>query len=47
MKSIGSKARVDIEKMLDGKVYLELWVKIREGWSNDERALASLGYTNE
>ena len=47
LKSIGSKARVDIEKMLDGKVYLEMWVKIREGWSNDERALASLGYTNE
>lgn len=47
LKSIGSKARVDIEKMLDGKVYLELWVKIREGWSNDERALTSLGYTNE
>ena len=47
LKSIGSKARADIEKMLDGKVYLQLWVKIREGWSNDERALASLGYTNE
>lgn len=47
LKSIGTKARVDIEKMLDGKVYLELWVKVREGWSNDERALASLGYTNE
>ncbi len=47
LKSIGSKARVDIEKMIDGKVYLELWVKIREGWSNDERALTSLGYTNE
>ena len=47
LKSIGSKARVDIEKMLEGRVYLQLWVKIREGWSNDERALASLGYTNE
>jgi GTP-binding protein Era len=47
LKSIGTKARVDIEKMLDSKVYLELWVKVREGWSNDERALASLGYTNE
>ena len=45
LKSIGTKARVDIETMLDGKVYLELWVKIREGWSNDERALSSLGYT--
>jgi GTP-binding protein Era len=47
LKSIGTKARVDIEKMLEGKVYLELWVKIREGWSNDERALASLGYSTE
>ena len=47
LKSIGSKARADIEKMLEGRVYLQLWVKIREGWSNDERALASLGYTNE
>ena len=47
LKSIGSKARVDIEKMLDCKVYLELWVKVREGWSNDERALASLGYSTE
>jgi GTP-binding protein Era len=47
LKSIGTKARVDIEKMLEGKVYLELWVKIREGWSNDERALANLGYSTE
>ena len=47
LKSIGTKARVDIEKMLDAKVYLELWVKIREGWSNDERALVSLGYSTE
>jgi GTPase len=47
LKSIGSKARVDIEKMLESKVYLELWVKIREGWSNDERALSSLGYSTE
>lgn len=47
LKSIGTKARVDIEKMLDGKVYLELWVKVREGWSNDERALASLGYSTD
>ncbi|MGB5276634.1 MAG: GTPase Era [Gammaproteobacteria bacterium] len=47
LKSIGTRARIDIEKMLDGKVYLELWVKIREGWSNDERALTSLGYSTE
>ena len=47
LKSIGTKARADIEKMIESKVYLELWVKIREGWSNDERALTSLGYSTE
>jgi GTP-binding protein Era len=47
LKSIGSKARVDIETLLDGKVYLQLWVKVREGWSNDELALRSLGYSTE
>lgn len=47
LKSIGSKARVDIETLIDGKVYLQLWVKVREGWSNDERALRSLGYSND
>jgi len=47
LKSIGTKARKDIETMMDGKVYLELWVKVREGWSNDERALNSLGYSTE
>lgn len=44
LKSIGSKARKDIESMLETKVYLNLWVKVREGWSNDERALRGLGY---
>lgn len=47
LKSIGSKARIDIEKMVDGKVYIQLWVKIREGWSNDEQALRGLGYSLE
>lgn len=45
LKSIGTKARKDISKMLGSKVYLNLWVKIREGWSNDERALRGLGYS--
>lgn len=45
LKSIGSKARKDIELMIDGKVYIQLWVKIREGWSNDEQALRGLGYS--
>jgi len=44
LKSLGTKARKDIESMLDSKVYLNLWVKVREGWSNDERALRGLGY---
>lgn len=44
LKSIGTKAREDISKMAESKVYLNLWVKVREGWSNDERALRGLGY---
>lgn len=47
LKSLGTKARKDIETMLDNKVYLNLWVKVREGWSNDERALRGLGYGDE
>ena len=47
LKSIGSKARADIESLIDGKVYLQLWVKVREGWSNDEQALRSLGYSTD
>lgn len=45
LKSIGTKARKDIEQMVDGKVYVQLWVKVREGWSNDEQALRGLGYS--
>lgn len=44
LKSIGTKARIDISTMVDTKVYLNLWVKVREGWSNDEIALRGLGY---
>lgn len=47
LKSIGTKARKDIETMADNKVYLNLWVKVREGWSNDEQALRGLGYGEE
>jgi GTP-binding protein Era len=45
LKSIGTKARQDISKMIDSKVYINLWVKVKEGWSNDEQALRSLGYS--
>lgn len=45
LKSIGMNARQDISKLIDSRVYLNLWVKVREGWSNDERALRGLGYS--
>ena len=44
LKKIGQQARIDMEKMLDQKVFLQLWVKVKEGWSDDARALRSLGY---
>ncbi len=47
LKKIGSEARGDIEQLVDQKVYLQLWVKVREGWSDDERSLAAFGYSND
>jgi GTP-binding protein Era len=44
LKRIGTDARQDIESLLDQKVMLKLWVKVKSGWSDDERALKSLGY---
>ena len=44
LKKIGTEARIDIEKLLDQKVYLQLWVKVKKGWSDNERALQSLGF---
>ncbi|MEZ5529150.1 MAG: GTPase Era [Porticoccaceae bacterium] len=44
LKKIGQQARLDMEKLLESKVMLNLWVKVRRGWSDDERALRSLGY---
>ena len=44
LKQIGREARKDMEEMFDNKVFLELWVKVRSGWADDERALQSLGY---
>ncbi|MCL6555635.1 MAG: GTPase Era [Burkholderiales bacterium] len=45
LKAIGSEARRDMERLFGGKVYLELWVKVRSGWADDERAVKSLGYS--
>lgn len=47
LKSIGTKARKDMEKLLGRKVFLQLWVKIKAGWSDSESALRSLGYDTE
>jgi GTPase len=44
LKQIGSSARKDIEVLLNTNVYLQLWVKVREGWSDNEQALKGLGY---
>ena len=44
LKTIGEQARLDMERLFDNKVFLELWVKVKSGWADDERALRSLGY---
>ena len=44
LKNIGKDARLDMETLFDTKVMLNLWVKVKSGWSDDERALQSLGY---
>jgi len=47
IKKIGTDARLDMEDLLESKVMLNLWVKVKSGWSDDERALRSLGYKDE
>ena len=44
LKEIATQARLDMEKLFDGKVFLEVFVKLRSGWADDERVLRSLGY---
>lgn len=44
IKRIGQEARKDMETMFGSKIMLNLWVKVKGGWSDDERALRSLGY---
>ncbi|CAN5652326.1 GTPase Era [soil metagenome] len=44
LREIGSKARLQMERLFDHKVFLETWVRVREGWSDDEAALRTLGY---
>ena len=44
MKAIASQARADMERVFGGRVFLEVWVKVKRGWASDDRQLARLGY---
>ncbi len=44
LREIGTRARQQMEKLFDAKVFLETWVRVREGWSDDEAALKAFGY---
>ena len=44
LKRIGMETRVELEKLADAKVFLELWVKVRSGWADDEARVRSFGY---
>ena len=44
LKAVGTEARLDMERLFGMKVFLQLWVKVREAWREDERALIELGY---
>ena len=44
LREIGAKARQQMERLFDSKVFLESWVRVREGWSDDEAALRAFGY---
>ena len=46
LKKVGTDARLDMEKLLERKVFLQLWVKVKKGWSDNERALQSLGFND-
>jgi GTP-binding protein Era len=47
LKQIGQDARKDMELLFDSKVMLNMWVKVKSNWSDDERALRSLGYDDQ
>ena len=44
LKDVSTQARIDLERLFDAKVFLRAFVKVREGWSDDEKALNALGY---
>ena len=44
LKKVGTDARKDMSEVFGEKIFLELWVKVKDGWADDERALRSLGF---
>ncbi|MEG1441052.1 MAG: KH domain-containing protein, partial [Oscillospiraceae bacterium] len=44
LKQIGSQSRQDIERFLGGKIYLELWVRVKEDWRNKESFISTIGF---
>ncbi|MDC9706417.1 KH domain-containing protein, partial [Escherichia coli] len=44
LKQIPTEARMDMEKLFDGKVYLEVWIKVKSGWADNEAGLRAYGY---
>jgi GTP-binding protein Era len=44
IKRIGTETRQELEKLMDAKVFIELWVKVRSGWADDEARVRSFGY---
>jgi GTPase len=47
LKEVGRQARLDMQRLFQHKVFLRLWVKVKEGWSDDERILKSFGYSED
>ena len=47
LKKIGEAARHEIQRMLEVNVFLELWVKVRKNWREDEQEVRRMGYRNE
>ena len=47
LKEVGKTARIDIENLLGSKVFMELWVKVKKDWRNQDRVLNDLGFKNE
>ena len=44
LKAVGTEARIEMERLFGMKVFLQLWVKVKEGWRQDEQMLSALGY---